>query len=137
MHVLLLGKKRIVPPFGRCCASTLMVALFLLMSLATACGAGADAADSQDLLVNLPADEGAHPAGIEWWYFNGHLTDDADRDYSFHFVTFQIGANQYGNDISQAGQLLQLSWGDHRNQVFSEPGPSPVMLNAPVAGSSS
>jgi len=95
-----------------------MAGLVLLISLAVACGSGAGADGGQAPLINLPADEGAHPAGIEWWYFNGHLTDDLARDYSFHFVTFQIGANQTGGDISRAGQLLQLSWGDHANQVF-------------------
>lgn len=95
-----------------------MVGLVFLIALAVACGNGAGADGGQALLINLPADEGAHQAGIEWWYFNGHLTDDSARDYSFHFVTFQIGTNQTGGDIRRAGQMLQLSWGDHANQVF-------------------
>ncbi|PKB72505.1 MAG: hypothetical protein BZY75_06610 [SAR202 cluster bacterium Io17-Chloro-G7] len=98
--------------------TALLLSLVLLMSLALACGSGADADDHQELLINLPADEGAHPAGIEWWYFNGHLADDRARDYSFHFVTFQIGAKQDGGDVSQAGQLAQLSWGDHTKDIF-------------------
>lgn len=103
-------------PSGLAWAPVMGIGLVLLLLSEVACGSGTDA--EQGLLINLPADEGAHPAGIEWWYFNGHLTGDADRDYSFHFVTFQISSNQYGNDISQAGQLMQLSWGDHRKQVF-------------------
>ena len=99
---------------------TLVVVAFLL----AACG-GASKIDAvttttgaSTALINLPADEGAHPASIEWWYFNGHLTDGLAREYSFHFVTFQIGINQTGGNFSPAGQLLQLSWGDHTKQVF-------------------
>ncbi len=118
MLVNLPAQKRNTPPSGHPWASTLIIGLVLLMTLAVACGNGADADGGQALLIDLPADEGAHPAGIEWWYFNGHLTDDAARDYSFHFVTFQIGADQTEGDVSQSGQLLQLSLGDHANQVF-------------------
>lgn len=64
-------------------------------------------------LISLPDDEGPHVAGIEWWYFNGHLTDQEEREYSFHFVTFQRSS-----DGGQAGQLLQLSWGDHTEDLF-------------------
>ena len=39
--------------------------------------------------VSLPDDEGAHLTPIEWWYFNGFLTDDTGAEYSFHYVTFQ------------------------------------------------
>ena len=118
MPVGLPAKKRDTTPPGHPWASTHIAALVLLISFAVACGSGASGDDSQAPLINLPADEGAHQAGIEWWYFNGHLTDDLDRDYSFHFVAFQIGTNQTTGDISQAGQMLQLSWGDHAKQVF-------------------
>ena len=40
-------------------------------------------------LVFLPEDEAPHDAPVEWWYFNGMLTDDEGREYSYHFVTFQ------------------------------------------------
>ena len=40
-------------------------------------------------IVSLPGDEGAHLTAIEWWYFNGFLTDDTGAEYSFHYVTFQ------------------------------------------------
>ena len=77
------------------------------MALAAACGNETEAQANTDLLINLPADEGAHASGIEWWYFNGHLTDDAARDYSFHFVTFQIGSNYSEGDASQ-GEIRTL-----------------------------
>ena len=63
--------------------------------------------------VSLPGDEGAHLTPIEWWYFNGHLTDDTGGDYSFHYVTFQ--------SVLPSGftpRLLQLSWADHEKEVY-------------------
>ena len=63
--------------------------------------------------VSLPGDEGAHLTPIEWWYFNGLLTDDTGGDYSFHYVTFQ--------SVLPSGftpRLLQLSWADHGKAVY-------------------
>ena len=44
--------------------------------------------------VQLPTDEAAHHAPVEWWYFNGHLagTDAAGHlhCYGFEYVTFQF-----------------------------------------------
>ena len=117
MPVNLLRRSEL-PLFIHTRASSLIVVLALLMTLAAACGNQTGAATSPQLLINLPVDEGAHSSGIEWWYFNGHLTDDAARDYSFHFVTFQIGSNYSEGDASQGGQLAQLSWADHANQVY-------------------
>jgi predicted secreted hydrolase len=39
--------------------------------------------------VAFPQDEGPHGDPIEWWYFNGLLTDDRSNEYSYHYVTFQ------------------------------------------------
>ena len=64
-------------------------------------------------LITLPEDEGAHDAGIEWWYFNGHLADSAGGRYSFHFVTFQSAAG-----TAATAQLIQLSWGDHARGLY-------------------
>ena len=115
--------------------SILIGVLVLLMALAVACGneTGTDA--SSTLLINLPADEGAHSSGIEWWYFNGHLTDDAARDYSFHFVTFHIGSNYSEGDASQGGQMAQLSWADHANEVYQTGEKVSLRTPDPVPGS--
>jgi predicted secreted hydrolase len=59
-------------------------------------------------LVNFPADEGPHDSAIEWWYFNGLLTDDRGRGYSYHYVTFEGEAA--GTAVPH---LLQASLGDH------------------------
>jgi predicted secreted hydrolase len=63
--------------------------------------------------VSLPDDEGAHLTPIEWWYFNGLLTDDTGADYSFHYVTFQ---SVLPNGFTP--RLLQLSWADHGKEVY-------------------
>ena len=75
--------------------------------LAVACG-GTPATPAP--LVALPADEGPHDSGIEWWYFNGLLTDDQGQEYSYHYVTFQREAA--GTAVPH---LLQASLGDHTN----------------------
>lgn len=62
--------------------------------------------------VSLPDDEGAHDAPVEWWYFNGHLTDNIGNRYSYHFVTFQTEAT---NNVTP--HLLQVTWADHAKEV--------------------
>ena len=84
--------------------------LFMATLLAAACGGPATppADTAAQPLVFLPKDEAPHDAGIEWWYFNGLLTDDRGREYSFHYVTFQgAGAG------TAVPHLLQASLGDH------------------------
>ena len=68
---------------------------------------------SQSPAINLPDDEGAHLSPIEWWYFNGHLTDDSGADYSFHYVVFQ--------SVLPSGltpRLAHLGWADHGKGVY-------------------
>lgn len=43
-------------------------------------------------VVNLPADEAAHPAPIEWWYYTGHLADEAGNEYGFELTFFKAYA---------------------------------------------
>ena len=78
--------------------------------LTAACGGSATPAahTASQPLVFLPKDEGPHDASIEWWYFNGLLTDGRGREYSFHYVTFQSKA--VGAAVPH---LLQASLGDH------------------------
>ncbi|MDA1129115.1 MAG: hypothetical protein O2913_10515 [Chloroflexi bacterium] len=78
-----------------------------------ACGGAATPVDpaantAAQPLVFLPEDEAPHEANIEWWYFNGLLTDDRGQEFSYHFVTFQ-GASS-GTAVPN---LLQASLGDH------------------------
>lgn len=75
-----------------------------------ACGASAaPVTDSvPQPLVSLPEDEAPHDVIIEWWYFNGLLTDDRGQEYSYHYVTFQGAVS--GTVVPH---LLQASLGDH------------------------
>ena len=87
--------------------------------------------------MRLPHDEGAHLSGLEWWYFNGHLTTESGQEFSYHFVTFQ--------SVLPSGltpRLAQLSWADHLNGLhlteeevavpLLEPGSGE--FNLPIAG---
>jgi predicted secreted hydrolase len=84
-----------------------LLALSTAFLLAVACG-GEATPDAPAPLVTLPADEGPHDSDIEWWYFNGLLTDDRGQEYSYHYVTFQSAAT--GGAVPH---LLQASLGDH------------------------
>ncbi len=92
-------------------ALVLCAALILTMACG---GSAAPAAHTAPLpLVSLPEDEAPHDAAIEWWYFNGLLTDDRGREYSFHYVTFQGAATD-----TAVPHLLQASLGDHKSGEY-------------------
>ena len=81
-------------------------------SMPTATPATPDPLVKAATLVSLPDDEGAHDAPVEWWYFNGHLTDDSGNQFSYHFVAFQTEAT-----AGITPHLLRLSWADHARAV--------------------
>ena len=39
--------------------------------------------------ISFPADDAAHNASLEWWYYNGNLKGPAGENYSFHLVVFK------------------------------------------------
>ncbi|MDE2001277.1 MAG: hypothetical protein KGI60_01765 [Patescibacteria group bacterium] len=39
--------------------------------------------------LRFPQDELSHHALIEWWYFNGNVTDDAGNEYAFMYCLFR------------------------------------------------
>lgn len=43
--------------------------------------------------ITFPLDEAPHRDRLEWWYYNGHLTDEDGNKYGFHFVVFQGRSN--------------------------------------------
>ena len=46
--------------------------------------------------VRFPADTAAHPVPVEWWYFVGHLADDAGHTYGFETTFFKFtGLQKY------------------------------------------
>ena len=56
-----------------------------------------DFRDAQEL--TFPADHYPHNNSIEWWYYNGHLSDSLGNPYGFHAVVFKgrSGSNQVGH----------------------------------------
>ena len=55
----------------------------------TPTSSGAPLDGESALPVRFPRDEALHDVPLEWWYFNGHLSDVDGRAYSFHFVGIQ------------------------------------------------
>ena len=78
--------------------------------VATAAALPATVTPEPEDTVRLPHDEGAHLSGLEWWYFNGHLTTENGQEFSYHFVTFQ---SVLPSNLTP--RLAQLSWADHVN----------------------
>ena len=57
---------------------------------------------SDPVAISLPADDAPHDRLTEWWYYTGHLRDDAGGRYGFEFVIFR--AERGG---------LPVSWASH------------------------
>jgi predicted secreted hydrolase len=45
---------------------------------------------ANDSLVSLPKDDAPHQDKIEWWYYNGHLSSESGKQYSFHYTMFLV-----------------------------------------------
>ncbi len=45
--------------------------------------------------IAFPRDDGPHHNLTEWWYYTGHLFDDAGGRYGFEFVVFQVVRGDY------------------------------------------
>ena len=97
--------------------------------VATATAITATVTPAPEVTVRLPHDEGAHLSGLEWWYFNGHLTTENGQEFSYHFVTFQ--------SVLTSGltpRLAQLSWADHVNGLHLTEEKPDVSLLEPLSG---
>ena len=53
--------------------------------------------------VDLPRDDGPHDRLTEWWYYTGHLRDDAGGRWGFEYVIFR--AERGGFPVSWASHL--------------------------------
>ncbi len=60
--------------------------------------------------VVLPKDGLPHDAPVEWWYFNGHVSDAQGNEFSYHFTVFQTQQDLDGS----YPQLFHVSWHDHQ-----------------------
>jgi predicted secreted hydrolase len=63
--------------------------------------------------VVLPADDAAHHRLTEWWYYTGHLADQAGGRWGFEFVVFR--AERGGFPVSWASHLALT---DETGQAF-------------------
>ena len=97
--------------------------------VATATALPATVTPAPEDTVRLPHDEGAHLSGLEWWYFNGHLTTENGQEFSYHFVTFQSALTS-----GLTPRLAQLSWADHVNGLHLTEEKPDVSLLEPLSG---
>ena len=97
--------------------------------VATAVALPATVPPASEETVRLPRDEGAHLSGLEWWYFNGHLSTENGQEFSYHFVTFQSVLPS-----SLTLRLAQLSWADHLNGLHLTKEEADVPLVEPRLG---
>ncbi len=61
--------------------------------------------------VKLPWDDAPHKVKIEWWYYNGHLTTESDKQYSFHDTVFLI--NNLTSHMVSHVSLTNHETGEH------------------------
>ena len=97
--------------------------------VATATAITATVTPAPEVTVRLPHDEGAHLSGLEWWYFNGHLTTENGQEFSYHFVTFQ---SVLPSNLTP--RLAQLSWADHVNGLHLTEEKPDLSLLEPLSG---
>ena len=88
--------------------------------------------------LEFPQDEGPHENRLEWWYYSGHLQDEAGDEYGFHFVVFQsldplapgdsengqgpVYAAQFGLTTVNSGRHIQGARFSSGEQPQSGPG---------------
>jgi predicted secreted hydrolase len=59
--------------------------------------------------IAFPRDHGSHrDAGIEWWYYTGHLSDAAGKEYGFQLTFFRV------RELS----LAHFAWSDVAGKRF-------------------
>ncbi len=59
--------------------------------------------------ISFPRDHGSHPdAPIEWWYYTGHLKDEAGREYGFQLTFFRV----------KEMHLAHFAWTDAASGAF-------------------
>jgi predicted secreted hydrolase len=60
-------------------------------------------------VLSFPRDNGNHPdAAVEWWYYTGHLKDEAAHEYGFQLTFFRAG------DL----HLAHFAWSDVAAKTF-------------------
>lgn len=86
-----------------------------------------DAAPTRDAgprpQVTLPADDAVHDEAVEWWYWTGHLRDEAGRAYGFQVTFFLFGAGDARATLSNVAltDLDADTFEYEANFAFAEP----------------
>ncbi len=72
--------------------------------------------------IVFPQDEVAHDSRLEWWYHNGHLVSESNREFGFHFVVFKAndGLGE-PNLVAQLG-IVDVETGEHYEFSRAEAG---------------
>ena len=76
-------------------AYTSTVALLVALSGCGPADAGPVETCTSDAVscVELPRDDAVHDTPVEWWYWTGHLEDEAGGRYGFQVTFFLFGAS--------------------------------------------
>ena len=88
-------------------------------------------ADPQPIV--LPRDDRPHDRLTEWWYYTGHLREDAGRRYGFEYVIFR--AERGGFPVSWASHVAVTDEGGGRFFYGQRTEIGPQVDAPPIAGS--
>jgi predicted secreted hydrolase len=83
--------------------------------------------------VNLPEDAAPHDRLTEWWYYTGHLEDDAGHLYGFEFVIFQVLRGDFPPAYAAHFAITdtaaeEFHYAERVDSFIPEPGDVPINL---------
>ncbi|MSQ09852.1 MAG: hypothetical protein EXR52_02440 [Dehalococcoidia bacterium] len=78
---------------------------------------GVQAPQTHRQAIALPADDAAHAALTEWWYYNGHVATLQDEAFSFHLVVFKRQNGGRGPN-ARAAYVAHIGITDHQRRTF-------------------
>lgn len=106
------------------CSPLFIATAVILVSLVSACSSNGPAREIPTpgpaeptpvpRAVSIPADERSHDERLEWWYYNGHLEDEAGREFGFHFVIFQTRGDNGKPAYAAQFAVTDVRAGEHR-----------------------
>jgi len=62
-------------------------------------------------LIILPKDDAPHHAEMEWWYYNGYLSTESGKQYSFHYTVFLL--NNVAHHMVSHASINDYQTGKH------------------------
>ncbi len=88
--------------------------------------------------VSLPADDAPHEESIEWWYWTGHLQDDAGRWYGFEHTVFRFALGVFDGTVANTA-VTDIDAGEfHHDEPFFDGWPEATTdsFDLPISPSS-